>query len=325
MNNQHSKLNQTAARWFIRMQGVPLDSPERSQFERWLMQSESHQAEYVSISETWDGIDSLDDLKIMAANQQANKFLNQNKRSKKIKSTMALLSICFVVIFTGLFGHNQYQEWLTKPTMKIASESASAQILTQRLEDGSEITLNANSKVQVTYYRKQRHVALLQGEAIFNVTKDTERPFVVDAGNARVKVLGTRFSVNKLSRLVRVSVDHGSVQVQSVNPERTIILRNGEVAEVQNGKAVLRKNANAADYLQFATGAVVFNHADIFEIVDVLSRYRQKEMLAKGNSQEKISAVFNVKDLETFIDTLPKIANVEVQNTQDSTIIQAGK
>lgn len=334
--NPNSSLNKTAARWFIRMQDAAIDSPQRTQFEHWLMQSEMHQAEYASIADAWNGIDSVDELKKLAAAKQANQFLNQHqflnkhKRSKKIKNAMAMLSVCFIFIFAGLFGFEQYQQWLTKPTMQMASESSATQILTQNLEDGSEITLNASTKIQVTYYRHQRHIALLQGEAIFNVTKDTDRPFIVETDTAKIKVLGTRFAVNKLSQLVRISVDHGSVQVQSKAPVNTIILHNGQVAEVAqdslNGLQTLKlKNTIAADYFKFATGTVVFNQADIVEIADVLSRYGSRKVTAQGDSKEKISAVLNTKDIETFINTLPKIANVTVKKTQDGTIIQANK
>ena len=326
----NASLNKTAARWFIRMQDAEIDSPERTQFEHWLMQSEMHQAEYASIADAWNGIDSVEELKKLAAAKQANQFLNQQKRSKKIKNAMAMLSVCFIFIFAGLFSFEQYQQWLAKPTMQMASESAATQILTQKLEDGSEITLNASTKIQVTYYRHQRHIALLQGEAIFNVTKDADRPFIVETNTAKVKVLGTRFAVNKLSHLVRISVDHGSVLVESKAPVNTIILRNGQVAEVaQDGisglQSVKLKNTVAADYFKFATGTVVFNQADIIEIADVLSRYGSRKVIAQGDSQEKISAVLHTKDLETFINTLPKIANVTVKQTQESTVIQSIK
>lgn len=325
MSFLQTNINKTAARWFIRMQDAALDSPECTQFERWLMQSELHQAEYASISDAWDGIDSIDDLKQMAATRQADQFLNQTNRNKKLKNAMASLSVGFIIIFAGLFGHNQYEQWLTQPTMQLASQSNTAQILTQTLEDGTEITLNANSKIQVTYYRNHRHVDLLQGEAIFNVTKNPDRPFTVTTNTAKIKVLGTRFSVNKLSQLVRVSVDHGSVQVESINPASIIILHNGEVAEIPKGQAALRKDVNTADYFKFATGNVIFNQADIYEIADVLSRYRQKQVIAQGDSQEKVSAVLKAKDIETFIGTLPKIANVNVQQTPNTTLIKASK
>jgi len=324
----NSALSKTAAKWFIRMQEAAPDSAERTQFEAWLMQSPQHQQEYASISEAWIGIDSVDELQKLADARQAkqeNQRIHQNKRTKKIKNTLGAISACMVFAFAGLIGYQQYQQWQTAPTMQLASQSNTAQIITQSLEDGSQITLNASSQIQVTYYRHQRHIDLLKGEAIFNVEKDANRPFVVETNTAKITVLGTRFAVNKLSQLVRVSVDHGKVQVESKADGSKILLQNGQVAEIPNGQVVQPKNAQAADYFKFATGTIVFNQAGMLEVAEVLSRYRQKNVIVHGKLQDNISAVFQVKDTETFINTLPKIANVAINQTTESTIIQSQK
>lgn len=323
-----SALSKTAAKWFIRMQEAAPDSIERSQFEVWLMQNPLHQQEYTSIGEAWNGIDSIDELKKLVDAKQAKQTtqrMNQSKRAKKIKNALAAISACIVFAFAGLIGQQQYQQWQAAPIMQLASQTSTAQLATQTLEDGSQITLNAQSQIQVTYYRHQRHVNLLKGEAIFNVQKDASRPFVVETNNAKITVLGTRFAVNKLSQLVRVSVDHGKVQVESKADGGKLILQNGQVAEIPNGQAVQPKNAQATDYFKFATGTIVFNQADMLEVAEVLSRYRQKKVAVKGSSQDNISAVFQVKDTETFINTLPKIANVTISQTAESTIIQSQK
>jgi transmembrane sensor len=318
--NTKRLIDETAARWFIRMQHAEPDAPERSEFEAWLIQDAQHQKAYISICDAWNDIDSVDHLKKLATARQTDRFEKQTKRAKKTKNLVATLSVCFAIGIAGLFG---YQQWQSSPTMQMASQSEKAQILTQTLDDGSQITLNANSKVQVTYYRNQRQVTLLQGEAIFNVTKDAKRPFIVDTETASVKVLGTRFAVNKLSKLIRVSVDHGSVLVESKDNASNIILHNNQVAEIYHGELVQFKQGDATDYFKFATGKIVFNQADIVEIADVLSRYRQKPVRTEGSSQEKISAVFEAKDTETFINTLPRIANISIHQSADETVIRS--
>ena len=96
--SQHSSINKDAARWFIRMQDAPIDSPERTQFETWLMQSERHQVEYASIADAWNGIDSIDELKKLAAVKQANQFLKENQHRKQIQRALTVLSVCFVFV-----------------------------------------------------------------------------------------------------------------------------------------------------------------------------------------------------------------------------------
>ena len=319
----YSKLSEIAAKWFIRMQEASPDSPERSCFEAWLMQNPSHQQEYASISQAWNGIDSMDELKKLAHAKHTIHVSKKNKRVKAIKQAMRVISASFVFAIVGAISHQQYHQWQAAPTLQMTRQSQTGQIITQALEDGSEVMLNANSQIQVTYYRHQRHIDLLKGEAIFNVQKDPNRPFIVETNSAKISVLGTRFAVNKLSKLVRVSVDHGKVKVESKENASQLILQNGQVAEILSGQAVQKKSTSAADYFKFAQGAVVFNQADITEIAEVISRYRQKPVAVSGNTPDKISAVFAVKDTETFINTLPKIANITIKQHANNTVLQA--
>jgi transmembrane sensor len=196
------KLKKTAARWFIRMREAELDSPERTKFEAWLMESPIHQHEYESFCKSWDDIDSIPKLAAMAKAKEVDRFINKEKRVKKIKNAAAAVSMCFIVFMASLAGINQYDAWQSAPTMQMASLTKKAQITTSTLDDGTEVTLNAHSNIQVSFYRNRRHVHLHQGEAIFKVAKDPNRPFVVETDSTRITVLGTRFSVNKLNRLV---------------------------------------------------------------------------------------------------------------------------
>lgn len=316
------KLKKTAARWFIRMREAEPDAYERTKFEAWLMENPTHQHEYESFCQSWDDIGSLPKLSAMAKAKEVGRFINKERNTKKVKNVAATINICIIIFIMCLGGIYQYQEWQASPIAQIASLTERAQITTSTLEDGTEVTLNANSHIQVTYYRNRRHVHLHQGEAIFNVAKDPQRPFVVETDATIITVLGTRFAVNKLSQFVRVSVDHGQVRVESKNVADTKVLYKGEVVEVPNDKAIKYRNYNAADYFKFANGVIVFNESDIHEIAEVLSRFRKDNIIVKGTSQERISAVIHAKDTETFINTLPKIANLQVIDKADHKTIQ---
>jgi transmembrane sensor len=316
------KLKRTAARWFIRMRDAEPDSPERTKFEAWLMESPIHQHEYESFAQSWDDIDSLPQLTAMAKAKEVDRFMNKERSAKKVKNAAATISICIIVFFMSLAGIYQYQEWQASPIAQIASLTEKAQITTSTLEDGTEVTLNANSNIEVTYYRNRRHVHLHHGEAIFKVAKDPNRPFVVETDTTIITVLGTRFAVNKLSQFVRVSVEHGQVRVESKNASDAKVLYKGDVVEVPNYQAIKYRNYNAADYFKFASGVIVFNESDIHEIAEVLSRFRKDNIVVKGTSQERISAVIDAKDTETFINTLPKIANLQVIDKEHHKTIQ---
>jgi transmembrane sensor len=99
------------------------------------------------------------------------------------------------------------------------------------LTDGSHITLDTQSRVSVRYEPATRLVRLETGEALFEVAKDPGRPFVVQAGNTRVRAVGTAFIVRRHSDTdVEVTVTEGTVDVwrETSTPEPAIRLAAGK-------------------------------------------------------------------------------------------------
>jgi transmembrane sensor len=84
-----------------------------------------------------------------------------------------------------------------------------------RLPEGSEITLDANSSLEVSLTPQRRSLRLAGGEAYFQVAKDAQRPFVVQAGGAEVRAVGTAFDVRISQDLTVVAVTEGRVEMRS--------------------------------------------------------------------------------------------------------------
>lgn len=322
--------SEAAALWYIRLRDAEPDAPERGEFERWLTMNPVHQAEYESICSTMDQLASPKSLAKLADAMEQNAFLEKSaKRQKVVKHIAHVVAVCAVGLF-ALFANKQYQVWLQQPIAQTVAQTPVGNISTHTLEDGSRVTLSGNSQLEVTFYRHQRHVQLKHGEAIFDVAKDANRPFVVDTDLAKVTVLGTRFAVNKLSKLVRISVDHGSVRVEpnASNPEQVNnakLLTNGQVVEVYLNKTAVITQRRAADAFTFVNGKLVFEWADTYEVADTLSRYRERPVIAEGQSPHNISAIISVKDAEEFLLGLPNIAPVVVHNQTKQTVIESTK
>lgn len=322
--------SQVAALWYIRLRDAEPDAPERSEFERWLMTSPVHQAEYESICSTMDQLATPKSLAKLADAMEQNAFLEKSvKRQKVVKHIAHVVAICAIGLF-ALFANKQYEVWLQQPVLQSVAQNPVGNITTHTLDDGSRVTLSGNSQMEVTFYRHERHIQLKKGEAIFDVTKDPNRPFIVETDLAKVTVLGTRFAVNKLSKLVRISVDHGSVRVEpnSQNPEmaeHSKLLTNGQVVEVYPNKTAVITQRRAADAFAFVNGKLVFEWADTYEIADTLSRYRARPVVAEGQSSHNVSAIVSVKDAEEFLQGLSNIAPVHVQDGAQKTVIVSQK
>lgn len=317
MSTYDQKISEVAARWYIRLRDSAPDDAERDAFEKWVSSNPAHQREYLNIVQTMQQLNSNNGIESLASALEKKKSAKLGALNKAITTVVAVIGISL----TALLGFNQYQAWQAAPVMKLVKSNPVGRITTQTLDDGSQVTLSANSQMQVTYYRHQRHIQLNRGEAIFEVIKDADRPFVVETDTAKVTVLGTRFVVNKLSKLVRISVDHGRVQVESKQPQNTLILTNGQVAEITKAKAPALVNRNAADAFSFIQGKLVFVAANIDEVAETLSRYRSTPIDTQGESPNNISAVINIKEAEGFLDGLPNIANVEIRKQINQTTI----
>lgn len=314
-------IRKAAVDWFVRLQDMPMESPERSGFEAWLMSSPLHQEAYAEVSGVWEKLDSTSQLEQLAG---ALKSKNKSSRISKIKAVSVSLSL-IVTVFLGTF---LLYLWQSQPTMQMIASAELGHPQTEILEDGSKLTINANTQLEITYYHNKRLVKLNSGEAIFEVAKNADRPFIVESDHARVTVLGTRFAVNKLNTFVRISVDHGRVKVEKTSTDNNattqdIVLSNGEVAEVDSGLAPHKVNRPASDAFSFERGLITFTNANMQEISETLSRYRQQPIQVKDGQQinARITAVIKSRNVEKFLVKLPDMAPVNIEQQGDHLMI----
>lgn len=307
-----------AAKWFARMHHAEPDHPERGRFESWLLQHPVHAKEYAAIADIWDEFDSTNRLQSLAQAMQLKGAQDKARKDKfAAKVTGTIMSMAL-----GLFGYQGWLEWQSQPVMELVQSSQVAQIITQPLPDGSKIVLNSNTEVEVIYYRNKRTVHLKRGEAIFEVTKDANRPFIVENDQARVTVLGTRFSVNQLKQRSIVAVDHGRVQVEVIDHKgSSIILTDGQMAEISVNTAPKRLPHTAKNAFSFVEGKLMFDNTPLSEVAETLSRYRQIPIIVDGEVSQHlpITAVINISEIESFIKALRHMTGMHVEQNNNFT------
>ncbi len=149
------------------------------------------------------------------------------------------------------------------------------------LPDGSTVTLNSNSKL--TFPRKfkgERREVSIEGEAFFDVVRNPEKPFIIHAGNAQVKVLGTSFSVSAYpgNDRVEVIVETGKVQVIQTNAdlpasENAIFLVPGEKGTVYAQNKTPEKAVNTdPNFLSWKTHDLVFDKVPLGDVIQCLEK-----------------------------------------------------
>jgi transmembrane sensor len=207
-----------------------------------------------------------------------------------------------------------------------------AQVDTLRLDDGSIVTLGAASSIDVRFTQTERRVLLQNGQAFFDVAEDS-RPFVVEAGDAIIRDIGTRFDVNRSEGRVRVSVSEGIVQVSE--PPRgllrqrpdPVILRAGVRAEVRDS-AEFVATANAPTLSRaiapesWREGRFVYDDVRLGDLVSDLNRYYAPGVRFSDSSlaEIRVAASFRADEIDTFLATLPSAAPVEVIRGDDGAV-----
>ena len=139
-----------------------------------------------------------------------------------------------------LSGRHAYREMSAHP---ITLETPAGQRISMQLPDGTHVQLNAGTKLEYpqVFSRGIRRVKL-SGEAMFDVSHDTQRPFVVETFASEIEVLGTRFNVLSDEQNARFSTTlvEGRVQVRSLlDPSQVLTMQPNEMVELVGGK--LRK------------------------------------------------------------------------------------
>lgn len=314
-------VREDAVRWFARLRDAGPDHPDRGRFETWLASDPAHAAEYRAIADIWGDFDSpsrLDSLAGALEQRNAAQTRNKDGRRKLLKRGLLGLVVC---TGTGAVAWRGWQYWAGLPVAQLVAQTRTGESGRQALPDGSSVILGADARIELLYYRERRTVTLVNGDAIFDVTRDPDRPFVVDSGLARATVLGTRFAINRSQQMVRVSVASGRVRVEDFNGGLPILLDADQVAEIEAGGVLRRIPAAARDGFAWQQGTLIFDNATLGEIAARLSRYRRLPVKAIGEAGHRVTAVVQIADVEHFIHGLPSIAPVRIEELPGETRI----
>lgn len=188
------------------------------------------------------------------------------------------------------------------------------QRLQRSLPDGSEVTLDAASRLEVDYSAGQRRIRLHDGAAFFSVQHDADRPFVVQARGVQVTVLGTRFGVEvDGGQGVLVQVEAGRVRVDAQGQTRE--LTAGQGLRAIDGAVQLQDIARPAAWRQ---GEIAFDAVPLAEALARVERYAATRLhAAPAVAGLRISGTLRVADAGDWLASLPRVLPVRLKTLPD--------
>lgn len=186
------------------------------------------------------------------------------------------------------------------------------------LADGTQIWLNENTTLQYpeTFTDSIREVHL-KGEALFQVARMPEKPFVIMAEKGYVQVLGTTFNF-RAGKELAVQVSEGRVKVAADQAQgSSLILEAGEGALLRNRSLV--KTTLNPNYLAWKTGHFLFEGASLQEVLTALERYYPVSFVAENQKVLKcrIHAEFRQQPLEEVLQVIGLTMGLEFKYQAD--------
>jgi transmembrane sensor len=295
---ERSRAQSEAAQWFARLDRH-VTHQELDEFRNW-RRAPGNALAFAHIETTWDKAGGLrPDPDIRAATAEA--FLSRPPRPRPAPRR-ALLGISLATAGAAAV--------LIAGTLTLqARDTYATRVGEQRvvvLSDGSRVRLNTDSQVQVRFRPGERRLILTRGEAFFEAAHDASRPFVVIAGPARVRALGTRFDVRRDAGATSVTLVEGRVQVRRDHHAEATVLAPLQQLTVTTEKVSTPSAADIAAATAWTTGRLTFHAAALEDAVHEINRYSSRKIVlaVPELAREPLSGVYDAGDTESFVAAL---------------------
>ena len=287
-----------------------LDANGRQQVEQWVALSDANQKAFDEIEKIYLSSEiSFSEFNpdVDRAWESVAHVIQKTKSSGqaimyRVAAVLALIVGLGFIVF-------QYQNH----TDQVVAQTTEGEIRKLELADGSIVWLNENSTF--TYSKKmdeENRLVSLNGQAYFDVARDTERPFKIIGKEVTVEVLGTSFDLVSKANYANVNVTSGRVAFgSSMNEELKVVLEKGHQATFKGNTLVRNEsfNNNASSWI---TKDFVFKSSPLSEVVETLSdHFDVKIKVDESIKNCLITSSFEDKELNEILSTLEAIANIK--------------
>ncbi|MCW3837229.1 FecR family protein [Sphingomonas canadensis] len=268
-----------AGMWFARMRG-PDREALRPEFERWRDADPAHREAYEQAGGQWLETGGLADTE-MGRNRHLPERRPPIWEMPGARPAFAAIALLLVVV-AGFWFLRSPSGVPGGAVVALAEpqETRVGEIRTVKLADGSTVTLDTDSAIEVRLSGDLRQVRLVRGRARFDVAHDPARPFRVEAGGRTVTALGTLFDVGFEPGGVRVSLFRGSVDVRGLAPAGSVAavtrLAPGECFTDLTRRPQVAKASPGLQ--QWVSGMLDFDGVPLGDVLEQTNRYSQRKI-----------------------------------------------
>lgn len=318
-------LTDAAAAWFARMRG-PDAERHRPAFEQWLAADPAHRQAYDRIALRWDQAGLVGH----TPSGQAREGLSQAPRRAAFPAHYYALAASVVVVIAigALLLLSPGRDAGSRAPL-IAATGLTSPVGTIRrvtLADGSVVTLDTGTRLEVAFTSAERRLRLVTGRARFEVAHDAARRFVVAAGEGEVVATGTIFDVSLVGAHPRVQLIEGSVEVRG--RPATPGAAGPPVARLSPGQALaLGKPETApstapAAEAQWVSGMLSFDETPLDDAIAEANRYSNRQIRLGDDAlaRLKVTGAFRAGDQESIARAIAAGFGLRVERMRDGNL-----
>ena len=305
-----------AARWVARSHSDRRTILDDVRLSAWLAADPEHDRAYADQAALWEAAGALaDDPMAHEILRGRPERVPTGRRFGRMSAITALFGACaasLLVVATGMWGGGEQYE------------TALGEQRSVKLADGSIVTLDTDSAVDVRMSGAERRLVLQSGQAFFEVKKDASRPFRVFVGDNEVQAVGTSFSVRKEGEGARVFLAHGTVSIREAGA-KPVILHPGQQASLAPAKSAAIVKMDPERAMAWRYGRLMFDATPLAAAVAEVNRYGGRQIILSDPAlgRVKVSGVFHTREPEAFVETIVAIFPVRLARDDQQSIVLA--
>jgi transmembrane sensor len=335
-NERASAALERAGEWCVRLADGGLSASDRQEFDTWLHANPENRQAFERTVGVWQRFGEPSATpeiialrsEALEALRLANKKRWTSGRGKSLRWVAGIAAALLAIILPlGLWYSSLPDVYQTRTGERRVA----------MLGDGSKVSLDAATRLEVKLAGDRRELVLDSGRAKFDVAKDALRPFTVRAGDQIVVATGTSFSVELIGGKAHVVLYQGHVSVidsaasatgrtdgaKSMTTAQVELQPGEELIAPLSGGAPHIIPANFDQSLSWENGQLTFIDEPLGTAVARVNRYSQKkvELADASLAQLKVNGVYNAGDVAAFAVGINAVLPVRINDTGDAILV----
>ena len=313
------KQDDEALQWMSRHLSGMLSPEEKHRFDQWYSEPLNRQA-YDHLADAAGGADPFaEDLMAEAFEEELTEFARSRERPRWQPISIAAMAATIALVAAVVT--------LMMPNISPVEPHIYATGIGGRdtvpLADGSVITLNTATTLEVALNEESRLVDLKAGEAFFNVARDAGRTFSVMTSHGEVVVTGTSFNVRSIGETTSVSVVSGAVDIRPAGEEAVTLLAGDAISFGPALDHPVTSRFDATNVLSWRGGRVVFDETPLRDVAAELNRYyRTPLILGPGAPLDApVTGQFDVDEQQVALRGLSAALSLDVNKTSEGYVL----